>query len=70
MDIELYAGNVSIEPDATSQVLVKLKDTYLDGSVSTSDIVNEYLVGELLNEIDNDDIISHLECQGYTITKD
>ncbi len=70
MDIELYAGNVSIEPDNTNKVLVKLKDTYLDGSVGANDIVNEYPVGELLNEIDNDDIISHLECQGYAVTKD
>ncbi|MGK5586148.1 hypothetical protein ACSNKK_00590 [Proteus mirabilis] len=70
MNFEIYAGKVSIEPDTTNKVMVKLKDTYLDGSVSASDIVNEYPVNELLDEIDNDDIISHLECQGYTVTKD
>ncbi|EOZ9063008.1 hypothetical protein AB8073_07560 [Providencia rettgeri] len=70
MDFELYAGKVSIEPDTTNKVLVKLKDTYLYGSVSASDIVNEYPVNELLDEIDNDDIIEHLENQGYTVTKD
>ncbi|MEQ5304909.1 hypothetical protein ABN238_12020 [Providencia rettgeri] len=51
-------------------VEVTLTGAILDGFISVDDIISEYSAGTLLDEIDNDDIISHLECQGYIVTKD
>ncbi|MGO2337451.1 hypothetical protein [Providencia sp.] len=70
MDITLKAKSAIVEPNCYQMVEVKLNGTSLDGEIDVADIVNEYSASTLLDGIDNDDIIEHLENQGYTVTKD
>ncbi|HHR5809896.1 TPA: hypothetical protein ACS73A_003688 [Providencia alcalifaciens] len=51
-------------------VEVTLTGAILDGFISVDDIISEYSADTLLDEMDNDDIIKHLESQGYTVTED
>ncbi|EUC95750.1 hypothetical protein [Providencia alcalifaciens] len=70
MDITIECDSVQCEARMNRNVEVTLTGAILDGFISVDDIISEYSAGTLLDEIDNDDIISHLECQGYTVTKD
>ncbi|MBG3131926.1 hypothetical protein I4674_19390 [Proteus mirabilis] len=51
-------------------VEVTLTGATLDGFIGADDIISEYSAGTLLDEMDNGDIIKHLESQGYTVTED
>ncbi|EMK3758459.1 hypothetical protein V8167_004079 [Providencia rettgeri] len=51
-------------------VEVTLTGAILDGFISVDDIISEYSADTLLYEMGNDDIIKHLESQGYTVIED
>lgn len=70
MDITIECDNFRANVHRNGNIELTISDAILDGCVSADEIVNEYSASTLLDEIDNDDIIEHLENQGYTVTKD
>ncbi|EGT3589525.1 hypothetical protein I5E95_09215 [Proteus mirabilis] len=70
MDITIECDSVQCEARMNRKVEVTLTGATLDGFIRADDIISEYSAGTLLDEMDNDDIIKHLESQGYTVTED
>ncbi|MBG2969532.1 hypothetical protein I4907_02755 [Proteus mirabilis] len=69
MDITIECDSFQCEARGNGDVELIISGTSLDGFVCADEIVNEYSASTLLYEIDNDDIIKHLESQGYTVTE-
>ncbi|WP_404460749.1 hypothetical protein [Providencia rettgeri] len=70
MDIVIKCDGIKCESLTNRSIEVTISGATLDGYVGADEIVSEYSASALLDEIDNDDIIEHLENQGYTVTKD
>ncbi|WP_272678427.1 hypothetical protein [Providencia sp. PROV019] len=70
MDITIKCDGIKCESLTNRNIEVTINGATLDGFVGADEIVNEYSASTLLDEIDNDDIIKHIESQGYTVTED
>ncbi|MEY0432218.1 hypothetical protein AB7V88_20795 [Providencia rettgeri] len=70
MDITIECESFQCEARGNGDVELIISGASLDGFVGVHEIVSEYSSSTLLYEMDNDDIIEHLESQGYTVTKD
>lgn len=70
MDIKIECDSFLYAARYHRNVEVTLTGAILDGFISVDAIISEYSAGTLLDGMDNDDIIKHLESQGYTVTED
>lgn len=70
MDIKIECDSFQCEARGNGDVELIISGANLDGFVGADEIVSEYSANTLLDEMDNDDIIKHLERQGYTVTED
>nr|WP_285315798.1 hypothetical protein [Providencia rettgeri] len=69
MDITIEGDSAQCEARVNRSVEVTITGASLEGFISVDDIISEYSASTLLDGMDNDDIVKHLENQGYTVTE-
>ncbi|MFL7852814.1 hypothetical protein AAD046_09075 [Providencia rettgeri] len=69
MDITIKCDGIKCESLTNRNIEVTISGATLDGFVGADEIISEYSAYTLLDEMNNDDIVKHLESQGYTVTE-
>ncbi|HHR6017820.1 TPA: hypothetical protein ACS7Z7_001465 [Providencia alcalifaciens] len=69
MDITIECDSVQCEARMNRNVEVTISGAILDGFIDADEIIKEYTAKTLLNEIEDEDIIEHLEKRGYMVVE-